>query len=97
MVMNKPSNKEVIQRRIAKLRMAGQTVMEANSLGVMVKATQIDQDIYRIYKYNPYEYYANLQREVLAISNDEFSFVKVLPKPEQINLSKLSDSNIVVL
>lgn len=51
MAMNKPSNKEVIQRRIAKLRMSGQTVMEANSLGVMVKATQIDQDIYRIYIY----------------------------------------------
>lgn len=95
--MTKHSNNGVLQRGIAKLRMADQTVMEANSLGVMVKATQIDQDIYRIYKYNPYEYYANLQREVLAISNDEFSFVKVLPKPEQINLSKLSDSNIVVL
>ena len=92
--MTKHSNNDVLQRGIAKLRMAGQTVMEANSLGVMVKATQIDQDIY---KYNPYEYYANLQREVLATSNDEFSFVKVLPKPEQINLSKLSDSNIVVL
>ena len=92
--MTKHSNNDVLQRGIAKLRMAGQTVMEANSLGVRVKATQIDQDIY---KYNPYEYYANLQREVLATSNDEFSFVKVLPKPEQINLSKLSHSNIVVL
>lgn len=92
--MTKHSNNDVLQRGIAKLRMAGQTVMEANSLGVMVKATQIDQDIY---KYNPYEHYANLQREVLATSNDEFSFVKVLPKPEQINLSKLSHSNIVVL
>ena len=57
--MTKHSNNDVLQRGIAKLRMAGQTVMEANSLGVMVKATQIDQDIY---KYNPYEYYANLQR-----------------------------------
>lgn len=92
--MTKHSNNDVLQRGIAKLRMAGQTVMEANSLGVMVKATQIAQDIY---KYNPSEYYANLQREVLATSNDEFSFVKVLPKPEQINLSKLSHSNIVVL
>lgn len=44
--MTKHSNNDVLQRGIAKLRMAGQTVMEANSLGVMVKATQIDQDIY---------------------------------------------------
>ena len=43
--MTKHSNNDVLQRGIAKLRMAGQTVMEANSLGVMVKATQIDQDI----------------------------------------------------
>ena len=88
--MTKHSNNDVLQRGIAKLRMAGQTVMEANSLGVMVKATQIDQDIY---KYNPYEYYANLQREVLATSNDEFSFVKVLPKPEQIKDRKSTRLN----
>lgn len=65
-------------------------------LGAILDASTDRLIIYRRYYYSDYPMESDESlKEVLAISDSDFSFLKILPRPEMVDISKYDKKNII--